>query len=184
MGFTITGSLYKTNPHGEIDSIYGRIVAYRFDKTLGEVSATVCLYKNAKGAKSNQNVNYPNDFEESQALIGNDLQIVNGDETTSISYPSLIYIPITSSVDVEIPIFTNHLISQSINYYDFDENGEVVEKTKWEYFSQSVQIGIEVQKQDIINTELIIGNPFPFIYNVVTSKYKEVFGNNNNIINS
>ena len=183
MGFTITGSLYKTIPHGELNSMYGRVVAYRFDKTLGELFATVCLYKDAKSAKSNQNINYPNDFAESQAVIGSDLEIVNGEETTSISYPSLINIPMTSSVDVEIPIFTNHITSQSLNYYDFDENGEVVEKSKWEYYSQSVQIGTQIKKQNIINTELVIGNAFPFIYNIVTSKYKEIFGNDN-IINS
>lgn len=183
MGFTITGSLFKTNQHGELKSMYGRITAYRFDKTLGEVVANVSLYKDAKSAKSNQNINYPNDFTEFQGLIGNNLEIVNGEETTSVSYPSLINIPMTSSVDVEVPIFTNHIVSESVSYYDFDDNGNVVEKSKWEYFSQSVQIGTQIERQDIINTELVIGNPFPFIYNIVTSIYKDIFGNEN-IINS
>jgi hypothetical protein len=82
-----------------------------------------------------------------------------------------------------VPIYTNHITSQSISYYDFDDNGDVVEKFKWEYFSQSVQIGTEIKEQDILNKELITGNVFPYMYNVVTSEFKGIFGEEN-VINS
>ncbi len=180
MGFTITGSKFITTVYGELDSLYGRIDSFRYNRNSGNLVTTIALYTNSRGAKSNEVIEYPVDFSNYQ-IVGVELIVSGSGET--ITYPTLINIPLTSSANVEVPIYTNHITSQSISYYDFDDNGDVVEKFKWEYFSQSVQIGTEIKEQDILNKELITGNVFPYMYNVVTSEFKGIFGEEN-VINS
>lgn len=180
MGFTITGSKFITVPYGELECLYGRIDSYRYERNSGNVVATVALYKDTKAAKSNQLIEYPVNFS-SYGIIGVELGISGSEE--KITYPTLINIPLTSSADVEIPIYTNHITSESISYYDFDDNGDVVEQFKWEYYSQSVQIASETKQQDVLNTEVLTGNIFPYMYNIVTSKFKGIFGQEN-VINS
>jgi hypothetical protein len=180
MGFTITGSKFITIPNGEVDSLYGRIDCYSYRRNTGTLDATITLYGSSRGAKSNELIEYPVNFMDYN-IIGVDIMLSGSMET--ITYPTLINIPITSSVLVNVPIYTNHITSESISYYDFDDNGDVVEKFKWQYYSQSVQIGEQQIEQNILNTELLNGNVFPYMYNVVTSEYKKLFGEEN-VINS
>ena len=84
---------------------------------------------------------------------------------------------------VRVPTYTNHITSESMSYYDFDDNGDVVEKLKWEYTSQSLETGYELIEMDVTNTEQLSNNIYPLMYNVITSEFKQIFGEDN-IINN
>lgn len=176
MGFLVTGSIFNTT-QGQFDCLYGRIDAYSYWRFDGSINAMVVLYEPKEMKKGN--INYPIDnFNVESNVIG----VVLEKDGEELQYPTSVKIPVTSSINVNIPIYHTHITSQSINYYDFDESGEVVEKTKWEYTSQSLMVGSQTVEQDILNTEVLTGNVFPYMYNVVTEKFKEIFGEEN-IIN-
>jgi hypothetical protein len=175
MGFLITGSKFNTS-QGEFDCLYGRIDGYSYLRYYGTLNAMVVLY--TLDEKQSGNVEFPIDFLKKSNVVGVELE----KDGEVINYPLSISMPVSSSVMVNVPIYHNHITSQSVNYYDFDDNGDVVEKTKLEYVSQSLIVGTQEVQQNILDTEVLTGNVFPFMYNVVTEKYKEIFGEQN-IIN-
>jgi hypothetical protein len=178
MGFLVTGSQYNTIPWGTLDSMYGRIETYTFYKEEALIRASVCLFTNPKDAKSNRQIIFDT-LPEIPPVIGSDIEF----DDTFVTYPTVFEIPLTSSAMVNVPIYTNHITSESMSYYDFDENGNVVEKENWEYTTQSLQTGYELVEMDVVNVEPLTGNIYPFLYNVITSEFKKIFGEDN-IINN
>ena len=179
MGFLVTGSQYNTIPWGTLDSMYGRIETYTFYKQEGLIRASVCLFTTPKSAKSNQHII----FSESPNINGDVVGVNIEFDDTTVTYPTVFDIPLTSSAMVTIPTYIDNVTSESISYYDFDENGEVVEKLKWEYHTQSLEVGTQTLEMDIVNVEPLTGNIYPFLYNVITSEFKQIFGEDN-IINN
>jgi hypothetical protein len=179
MGFLVTGSQYNTIPWGTLDSMYGRIETYTFYKQEGLIRASVSLFTTPKSAKSNQQIIFNQSPNINGEVVGVDIEI--GEDI--VTYPTSFEIPLTSSAMVTVPTYTHQVTSESINYYDFDENGEVVEKTKWEYHTQSLEIGTQTLEMDVVNVEPLTGNIYPFMYNVITSEFKQIFGENS-IINN
>jgi hypothetical protein len=178
MGFLVTGSQYNTIPWGTLDSMYGRIETYTFFKEEALIRASVCLFTTPKSAKSNKQIIFDT-LPEIGDVIGVDIEI--GEDI--VTYPTVFEIPLTSSVMVSVPIYTNHITSESMSYYDFDDNGDVVEKLKWEYHTQSLETGYELVEMDVVNVEPLTGNIYPFLYNVITSEFKQIFGEDS-IINN
>jgi hypothetical protein len=80
-------------------------------------------------------------------------------------------------VEVEIPIYEDIVETKINKYYDFDENGEIVEKIKEEEVKTTIQTGTEtIIKQKInVNKE----NVYSFAYNLVKKEFGEIFGNEN-----
>lgn len=179
MGFLVTGSQYNTVPWGTLDSMYGRIETYTFFKQASTIQASVTLFANAKSAKSNQQII----FSEKPNIYGDVVGVNIEFDDTTVTYPTIFTIPLTASAIVNLPTYTNYITSESMSYYDFDENGDVVEKTKWEYHTQSLEIGNELVEMDVVNVEPLTGNIYPFLYNVITSEFKQIFGEDN-IINN
>jgi hypothetical protein len=178
MGFLVTGSQYNTIPWGTLDSMYGRIEWYSFYKEEAVIRASVCLFTTPKSAKSNKQIIY-NKLPDIGDVVAVDIEI--GENI--VTYPTFFEIPLTSSAMVTVPTYANQITSESINYYDFDENGEVVEKTKWEYHTQSLEVGTQTLEMDVVNVEPLTGNIYPFMYNVITSEFKQIFGEDS-IINN
>lgn len=175
MGFIVTGSTFNTT-QGQYDSLYGRIESYSYNRHDSTLYISTVLF--TPNENTNNTRKYPIDFDKQSNVIGVSLE----KDGVEIEYPFAMFAPLTSSVVVDAPIYTNHITSQSISYYDFDENGDVVEKKNWEYTSHSIITGMESVEQDIANSEILTGNIFPFMYNLVTGKFKEIFGEEN-IIN-
>jgi hypothetical protein len=179
MGFLVTGSQYNTIPWGTLDSMYGRIEWYSFSKQAATIQACVTLFTNAKSAKSNQQII----FSENPNIHGDVVATTLEFNDTTVTYPTSFTIPLTSSAMVRVPTYTNHITSESMSYYDFDDNGDVVEKVKWEYTSQSLETGYNMIEMDVVDVEQLSTNIYPFMYNIITSEFKQIFGEDN-IINN
>lgn len=175
MGFLITGSVFNTT-QGEYDCLYGRIDGYIYSRSSATLTAIVVLH--IPSESENHIVEFPINNSKPSTIIGVELE-KNGE---TIQYPLSVTMPVTSSTIVNVPVYQNFFMSQSINYYEVDESGNKIEKNKLEYKNNPLIVAVEEIEQDILNTEVLTGNVFPFMYTVVTERYKEIFGEEN-IIN-
>jgi cobyrinic acid a,c-diamide synthase len=80
-------------------------------------------------------------------------------------------------VEIEIPIHEDVVESKTSKYYDFDENGEIVEKTREEETKTTIQTGTQtITKQKInINKE----NVYSFAYEEIKKEFGKIFGDEN-----
>ena len=94
-----------------------------------------------------------------------------------IEYPTYFEFPMVDEVEIEIPIYEDIIKNKISKYYDFDEHGDIVEKTKEEEFKTTIQIGTQtITKQKInVNKE----NVYSFAYNLVKEEFSKIFGNEN-----
>jgi hypothetical protein len=100
--------------------------------------------------------------------------VYNGEE---IEYPTYFELPMVDPVEVEIPIHEDVVGSKTSTYYDFDDNGEIVEKTREEETKSTIQTGTQnITKQKInINKE----NVYSFAYEEVKKEFGKIFGEEN-----
>jgi hypothetical protein len=80
-------------------------------------------------------------------------------------------------VEIEIPIYEDVVGSKISKYYDFDDNGEIIEKTREEETKTTVQTGTQtIIKQKInVNKE----NVYSFAYDLVKKEFSKIFGDEN-----
>lgn len=172
---------------GDLTSSYARIEKYTFDKKTGNCYATVALYPSYQDAQdsvppyltgfSNQG-NYfsPSDPNYSGSKIIATLINYSGSQ---FEYPNFLFLPCTASVVIDQPIYETQIVTQSVPYFDFDETGSMIEKTKIEYVSQSVQIGTQPVTKYYSNLDSITGSFYTFMYDGVKNIYGSIFGNEN-----
>ena len=212
MGFRITQTIDTVN-FGTLTESYARIEMYRIDKVLGSIYTTVALYPSYEAAQTanspyvdengsfllnsfsysengdlyHGNVVYASDSGSFTEVQGNYTSSIIATAITyngnSFDYPTYLRFPVTSSVTVNIPVYQDQLVSQSVNYFDFDETGSIVTKTRIDYVSQSVQIGTQDTTYFTPNVALITGSTYQFAYDNVKTVYSGIFGSENIIDN-
>jgi hypothetical protein len=171
MGFLIKQSL-ETN-QGLLTEAYVRIEMYRVDMFYGLLHTTVAMYPNRQVAKDTFPIYFGETNPHPSKVVGVNI-LYNDNE---IEYPTYFQFPMVEDVEVEIPIYEDIVETKINKYYDFDENGEIVEKIKEEEVKTTIQTGTEtIIKQKInINQE----NVYSFAYNLVKKEFGEIFGNEN-----
>jgi hypothetical protein len=173
MGFIIKQPL-ETN-QGILTEAYVRIEMYRVDVFNGYLHTTVCMYPSKQGAADS----FPEYFGESQTKPSQNVGVNITYNDQEMEYPTYFYFPMTSSVQIEQPVFETTTTTQTSTYYDFDDTGNIVEKTRTEDVVKSVQTGTETiikYKVDVAQAE---GNVYAFAYNLVKAEYGKIFGNEN-----
>jgi cobyrinic acid a,c-diamide synthase len=80
-------------------------------------------------------------------------------------------------VEIEIPIYEDVVESKISKYYDFDDNGEIIERTREEETKTTIQTGTQtITKQKInVNKE----NVYSFAYDLVKKEFGKIFGDEN-----
>lgn len=172
MGFKINQTIQTIN-HGELTSFYVRIEEYAISKSMGTIRATVVLYPDSESAKLSF-PKYIGDHPDSYLPSPIATKITyNGIE---MEYPTLFTFEITTSVDLDIPIFETLQIPQTITYLDFDADGNIIEATKIEYTDIKTQTGISTVTKKYMDVGKIIGNVYEYFYPLVMVEYGKIFG--------
>jgi hypothetical protein len=171
MGFIIKQPI-ETN-QGLLTEAYARIEMYRVDMFYGLLHATVAMYPSRQIAKDTFPVYFGEVNIHPSQIVGVSI-VYNGEE---IEYPTYFELPMVDPVEVEIPIYEDVVENKVSKYYDFDENGEIIEKSREEEVKTTAQTGIQsITKQKInINKE----NVYSFAYEEVKKEFGKIFGEEN-----
>ncbi len=167
----------ETLNKGIVTSPYLRIESYRIDKVLGYMIVQVALFSSKADADTNKFV-YADDITDPLGRTGQTgpiaVSISYNDE--SINYPTLLEFPLTVSEDVSEDIYESQEITNTITYNDFDENGNIVEKTREETTTQRVKTGTRTVTKSRIDLSVIDGDPYGWAYTKAKAAYEEIFG--------
>jgi hypothetical protein len=93
-------------------------------------------------------------------------------------YPLYYEYPVTSSEEVTITTYTTSIVSESVEYIDFDETGSEFVANRIEYYEAIVTGSADVVKSKR-DFELITGSLYAYGYEKVKQTYREMFGNDN-----
>ena len=170
----------ETLNKGIITNPYVRIEAYRIDKMLGFLIAVVAMYTNKAEADSNSFV-YSEDFLDPLTRPSQSgpisPQIIFNDQ--SIEYPVVNEFPLTVPEEVTEDIYETQEITNTITYNDFDENGDIVEKTREEITTQRVKTGTRTVTKSKIDISVIGNDPYGWSYVKLKTALEEIFGAGN-----
>ena len=171
MGFIIKQPI-ETN-QGLLTEAYARIEMYRVDMFYGLLHATVAMYPSRQIAKDTFPVYFGEINTHPSQIVGVSI-VYNGEE---IEYPTYFELPMVDPVEVEIPIYEDVVENKVSKYYDFDENGEIIEKSREEEVKTTSQTGTQsITKQKInINKE----NVYSFAYEEIKKEFGKIFGEEN-----
>lgn len=173
MGFIIKQAL-ETN-QGFLSEAYVRIEKYQIDMFYGTLTATVAMYPSKQAAIETFPVYFGEVNPDPSQVIGVSI-IYKGKE---IQYDTLFEIPLVDEVEVEVPQYEEVEEIETSTYYDFDEKGEVVEKTREVKNIKRVLTGTQVVSKPKININQNDGKIYEYAYTLIKGYFGEIFGNEN-----
>lgn len=141
----------ETINKGVVTNPYLRIEAYRIDKILGYFLVTTAMFRDKTDADSNKFV-YHEDYAQpiDRAPQTGPIATMITYNDDSFEYPVVIEFPLGTSETVTEDIYEDQEVTRTITYNDFDENGDIVEKTRTETTIEKVKTGThEVTKSKI-----------------------------------
>ena len=171
MGFIIKQPI-ETN-QGLLTEAYARIEMYRVDMFYGLLHTTIAMYPSRQVAKDIFPIYFGEVNPHPSQVVGVSI-VYNGEE---IEYPTYFEFPMVDPVEIEIPIYEDVVGSKISKYYDFDDNGEIIEKTREEETKTTVQTGTQTITKQKINVNK--GNVYSFAYNLVKKEFGKIFGDEN-----
>jgi hypothetical protein len=173
MGFVIKQAL-ETN-QGLLSEAYVRIEMYRVEVFYGILHATVAMYPNKKAAEDTVPTYYGEINTNISQVVGVGI-VYNGEE---IEYPTYFEFPTVTDVEVEVPKYEQVTETKISKYYDFDTDGNIVEKIREEEITKTVRTGTEVITKQKIDIKKGEGNVYAFAYDQVKREFGKIFGDEN-----
>lgn len=173
MGFIVKQPL-ETN-QGLLSEAYVRIEKYTVDMFYGTLTVTLAMYPSKQAAIETFPVYFGEVNPNPSQVIGINI-VYKGEE---IEYPTLFEIPLVTEVDVEIPQHEDKEEIETSIYYDFDEKGDVVEKTREVKKTKRVQTGTQVVSRPKININQNDGKIYEYAYNLIKEEFGHIFGDEN-----
>lgn len=167
----------ETLNKGIVPTPYLRIESYRIDKILGYMIVQVALFSSKADADTNKFI-YSEDITEPLGRTGQTgpIAVSIGYNDESISYPVLLEFPLTVTEEVSEDIYETQEITNTITYSDFDENGDIVEKTREETTTHRVKTGTRTITKSRIDLSVIDGDPYGWAYTKTKIAYEQIFG--------
>lgn len=174
-----------TNNKGILPHFYLKIETFNIDKLSGCVrvfstpyttggdalsnSINCVMLETSSGGKFFSNLDYSYDL--SKTI----------DRTITFNGSEVFLTPLhefflTKTVSVENKIYETVETEQQVTYYDFDENGNVIELTRNEMVPQKNLIGTEIVEMNEIDLSLLGSNPYNWMYSNLKKEYEKIFG--------
>ena len=174
MGFLVTGSI-TTVDNQTYDSFYVRIEDYKVNKTLGKIWTHVSHYTDKDSAATAHPV-----YQEDYAGVDTSGFIVSAFSHDSVDYnwQGGRSFSLTSPETVTVTTYSSSFKDDSVEYIDFDDDGNEVIKTRTER-TQIVTTGSEDVIKNKININIITGSVYEYAYKEVKDFYKGIFGASN-----
>lgn len=173
MGFIIKQPL-ETN-QGLLLEGYVRIEMYRVEVFYGLLHVTVAMYPSRQAAQDTVPMYFGEVNPNISQVVG--VNIVYNDE--EIEYPTYFEFPLTEEVYTEVPIMEEVVETKKSTYYDFDENGEIVQKERVEETRSMQQTGTQKITRQKININKNNGNLYSYAYEQIKKEFGKIFGDEN-----
>ena len=173
MGFIIKQPL-ETN-QGLLLESYVRIEMYRVEVFYGLLHVTVAMYPSRQAAQDTVPMYFGEINPNISQVVG--VNIVYNDE--EIEYPTYFEFPLTEEVYTEVPIIEEVVETKKSTYYDFDENGEIVQKERVEETRSMQQTGTQKITRQKININKNNGNLYSYAYEQIKKEFGKIFGDEN-----
>jgi len=173
MGFVIKQAL-ETN-QGLLSEAYVRIEMYRVEVFYGLLHATVAMYPSRKAAMETIPEYYGEVNPNPSQVVGVSL-VYKGEE---IEYPTYFQFPMIEPVEIEVPLFEEVKEVITSTYYDFDDEGNIVEQTRETEKINTVQKGTEIITKSKISINKNEGRVYEFAYASVKEEFGKIFGDEN-----
>jgi hypothetical protein len=173
MGFIVKQPL-ETN-QGLLTEAYVRIEMYRVDMFYGLLHTTIAMYPSRQAALETFPVYFGEVNPHPSQIVGVSL-VYNNEE---IEYPTYFEIPLVKDEEVEIPVFEEVTETKTSKYYDFDEDGNIVEREKQTEAKKIVQTGTQTIVKQKIDINKNNGNIYSFAYEQIKREFGAIFGDEN-----
>lgn len=173
MGFIVKQPL-ETN-QGLLNEAYVRIEMYRVDMFYGLLHTTIAMYPSRQAALETFPIYFGEVNPHPSQIVGVSI-VYNGDE---IEYPTYFEIPLVKDEEVEVPLFEEVTETKTSKYYDFDEDGNIVEKERQTEIQKVVQTGIQRIIKQKIDINKNGGNIYSFAYEQIKREFGVIFGDEN-----
>lgn len=170
----------ETINKGIVTNPYLRIESYRIDKVLGYFTVSVAMYRDKADADTNKFV-YHEDYAQpiGRASQTGPIATMITHNDNSFEYPVIIEFPLGVPENVIEDIYEDQEVTRTITYNDFDENGDIVEKTRTETTIEKVKTGTHEVTKSRIDLSIIGTDPYSWAYLGVKTHYEGIFGAGN-----
>jgi hypothetical protein len=173
MGFIVKQPL-ETN-QGLLDEAYVRIEMYRVDMFYGLLHTTIAMYPSRQAALDTFPVYFGEGNPHPSQIVG--VSIVYNDK--EMQYPTYFEIPLVKDEEVEMPVFEEVTDVKTSKYYDFDKDGNIIEKENQTEVKRTVQTGTQTIVKQKIDINKNNGNIYSFAYEQIKKEFGAIFGDEN-----
>lgn len=176
MGFIVSQSV-NSSTWGKLNQFYTRIENYRLDRINGKLHTTVLSYLD----KEKADLTYPEyiNSTSTQSYVLGGLLEYNSQSIDLNDYNYFVF-HLTSSLEVIEELFEDRYVSESYSYFDYDEEGNVVELEGWTNpVLQNIKIGEQTVTKYKVDMSPITGSLYEYSYQKVKEEYGKIFGNEN-----
>lgn len=173
MGFIVKQSL-ETN-QGLLTEAYVRIEMYRVDMFYGLLHTTIAMYPSRQAALETFPIYFGEVNPHPSQIVG--IDIVHNE--TEMQYPTYFQFPLVKDEEVEVPLFEEITETKTSKYYDFDEDGNIVERERQTEVQKIVQTGTQKIVKQKIDINKNNGNIYSFAYEQVKKEFGAIFGDEN-----
>lgn len=132
----IEGNFYH-DTEGDLEEIYAVLERYNLNLVTSSLKVTLGYYSRPDGFARTHSPYIDKEADSSHSL---GLVRYNG-EDLDLNLHRTFQWEITEKVDVEEPIYETQTVTETETYYDFDEEGELVEKEQEQTYEKEVQTG-------------------------------------------
>ena len=170
----------ETINKGIVTNPYLRIEAYRIDNILGSFLVTTAMFRDKADADTNKFV-YHEDYAQpiDRAPQTGPIATLITYNDNSFEYPVVIEFPLGVSEVVTEDIYEDQEVTKTITYNDFDENGDIVEKTRIETTIEKVKTGTHEVTKSKVDISVVGADPYGWAYSKLKTHYEGIFGAGN-----
>lgn len=179
MALKINREIETTNK-GVVVTPYFRIESYHIDKPMGFMVVSAALYVSKEEADGNKFV-YHEDITDplNRPFMPGPIATLITMDGAQLEYPTLFDLPMSVSETLTEDVYETQNLVRTVKYFDFDENGEIIEKTREESYTDRVKTGTRETVKSKIDLSVIGTDPYGWAYSKIKPLLERVFGEGN-----
>ena len=172
MGFIVTQPV-EDRSGNFLDQFYVRIESYQINKVLGILGTSISHYDSPESAKT-----FFPDFKEDVSTGGIQLNVSMSYNGEWREWPMWYSFPLERKVEVVETVYSSSWAPETIEYIDFDDNGNEVTKTKEEWFETITSSSMPIEKT-LKDISIVGEDVYGYAYKELKEVYANIFGEEN-----
>ena len=162
---------------GPTNEAYIRIETCRINKVLAQLEFTTTCWVDKDSADKFYRTYLDDSFANSNGLLTKEVVYYkneNDKKGTEVVIENYYKVSTVKNVTIEEPVYETKVVTKTVPYVSFDENGEEVIKEKEIETEEKVQVGTNTVEKQLIDYSLM-EKPFEFAYKYLKSELTKIF---------